>query len=219
MKLTHAGSGPSEVVRCFWFNFLCCGFFLFSLVFPIFLRILLVFYFPGQFFLNYCFAAPGMCRLGRVIGATCVQRCRWAVSSKSTMGHESPLSNPIQPNRQRIVCIENTRSSLRLPPPGRASKSVVAQPKGSGMEAAADEEQEGLSAQSPAQAPPSSASSLPKVPCLPLPPTLPLAPRFSPPERGLMYLVSQEQSQVELELRLLQALEFYPPSKLKGGVL
>ncbi|XP_051209940.1 uncharacterized protein [Lolium perenne] len=51
------------------------------------------------------------------------------------------------------------------------------------MEAAADEEQEGLSAQSPAQAPPSSASSLPKV---------------------------------ELELRLLQALEFYPPSKLKG---
>ncbi|PNT70934.1 hypothetical protein BRADI_2g20080v3 [Brachypodium distachyon] len=51
------------------------------------------------------------------------------------------------------------------------------------MEAAADEEQEGLSA----QAPPSSASSLPK-----------------------------EQSQVELELRLLQALEFYPPSKLKG---
>ncbi|AQK87540.1 hypothetical protein ZEAMMB73_Zm00001d038681 [Zea mays] len=25
-----------------------------------------------------------------------------------------------------------------------------------------------------------------------------------------------EQSQVELELRLLQALEFYPPSKLKG---
>ncbi|PWZ18817.1 hypothetical protein Zm00014a_013775 [Zea mays] len=40
---------------------------------------------------------------------------------------------------------------------------------------------------SPAQAPPSSASSLPK-----------------------------EQSQVELELRLLQALEFYPPSKLKG---
>ncbi|BAF17936.1 uncharacterized protein [Oryza sativa Japonica Group] len=55
------------------------------------------------------------------------------------------------------------------------------------MEAAADEEQEGISAQSPAQAPPSSASSLPK-----------------------------EQSQVELELRVLQALEFYPPSKLKG---
>jgi hypothetical protein len=26
----------------------------------------------------------------------------------------------------------------------------------------------------------------------------------------------QEQSQVELELKLLQALEFYPPSKLKG---
>ncbi|KAL6609676.1 hypothetical protein ACP70R_039645 [Stipagrostis hirtigluma subsp. patula] len=42
-------------------------------------------------------------------------------------------------------------------------------------------------ADSPAQAPPSSASSLPKEP-----------------------------SQVELELRLLQALEFYPPSKLKG---
>ncbi|TVU20625.1 hypothetical protein EJB05_36840 [Eragrostis curvula] len=40
---------------------------------------------------------------------------------------------------------------------------------------------------SPAQAPPSSASSLPK-----------------------------EHSQVELELRLLQGLEFYPPSKLKG---
>uniref|UniRef100_A0A452ZJD3 Chromatin modification-related protein EAF7 n=4 Tax=Triticinae TaxID=1648030 RepID=A0A452ZJD3_AEGTS len=71
--------------------------------------------------------------------------------------------------------------------PGSPTNFVVAHVKGSGMEAAADEEQEGLSAQSPAQAPPSSASSLPK-----------------------------EQSQVELELRLLQALEFYPPSKLKG---
>ncbi|KAL5202276.1 hypothetical protein ABZP36_013228 [Zizania latifolia] len=63
---------------------------------------------------------------------------------------------------------------------------AVARGKVSGeMEAAADEEeqQEGISAQSPAQAPPSSTSSLPKV---------------------------------EMELRVLQALEFYPPSKLKG---
>ncbi|KAJ0094428.1 hypothetical protein Patl1_16668 [Pistacia atlantica] len=50
-----------------------------------------------------------------------------------------------------------------------------------------DEEQEGMSVHSPCKAPPSSASSLPK-----------------------------EQSQVELELRLLEALEIYPPVKLQG---
>ncbi|XP_031274438.1 uncharacterized protein LOC116132897 isoform X3 [Pistacia vera] len=50
-----------------------------------------------------------------------------------------------------------------------------------------DEEQEGMSVHSPCKAPPSSASSLPK-----------------------------EQSQVELELRLLEALEIYPPVKLRG---
>ncbi|XP_038724961.1 uncharacterized protein LOC120016315 isoform X1 [Tripterygium wilfordii] len=50
-----------------------------------------------------------------------------------------------------------------------------------------EEEQDGMSAHSPCKAPPSSASSLPK-----------------------------EQSQVELELRLLEALEIYPPGKLKG---
>ncbi|XP_020276371.1 uncharacterized protein LOC109850718 isoform X2 [Asparagus officinalis] len=55
------------------------------------------------------------------------------------------------------------------------------------MEAAAEEEQDGLSVHSPGQAPPSSASSLPK-----------------------------EHSQVDLELRILEALEIYPPSKLKG---
>ncbi|OAY70258.1 uncharacterized protein LOC109714744 [Ananas comosus] len=54
-------------------------------------------------------------------------------------------------------------------------------------EAVGEEEQEGLSVHSPAQAPPSSASSLPK-----------------------------EQTQVELELRLLEALEVYPPAKLQG---
>ncbi|GKU99687.1 hypothetical protein SLEP1_g12494 [Rubroshorea leprosula] len=46
-----------------------------------------------------------------------------------------------------------------------------------------------MSVHSPCKAPPSSASSLPK-----------------------------EQSQVELELRLLQALEFYPPTKLRGKI-
>ncbi|KAA8532907.1 hypothetical protein F0562_032976 [Nyssa sinensis] len=50
-----------------------------------------------------------------------------------------------------------------------------------------DEEQDGMSVHSPCNAPPSSASSLRK-----------------------------EQSQVELELRLLEALEIYPPAKLRG---
>ncbi|RWR72898.1 hypothetical protein CKAN_00114500 [Cinnamomum micranthum f. kanehirae] len=49
------------------------------------------------------------------------------------------------------------------------------------------EEQDGLSVHSAGQAPPSSASSLPK-----------------------------EHSQVELELRVLEALEIYPLSKLQG---
>ncbi|WOL07751.1 hypothetical protein Cni_G16498 [Canna indica] len=51
------------------------------------------------------------------------------------------------------------------------------------MEAAGEEDQEGLSIHSPGQAPPSSASSLPKV---------------------------------ELELRVLEALEMYPLSRLHG---
>ncbi|XP_026386436.1 uncharacterized protein LOC113281794 isoform X3 [Papaver somniferum] len=55
------------------------------------------------------------------------------------------------------------------------------------MEVGREEEQDGLSVHSPSQAPPSSASSLPK-----------------------------EQSEVELELRLLEALEIYPLTKLQG---
>ncbi|MCL7035647.1 hypothetical protein MKW94_001976 [Papaver nudicaule] len=55
------------------------------------------------------------------------------------------------------------------------------------MEVGGEEEQDGLSVHSPCQAPPSSASSLPK-----------------------------EQSEVELELRLLEALEIYPLAKLQG---
>ncbi|KAF5745748.1 hypothetical protein HS088_TW07G01340 [Tripterygium wilfordii] len=58
---------------------------------------------------------------------------------------------------------------------------------GGGVGMTKEEEQDGMSVQSPCKAPPSSASSLPK-----------------------------EQSQVELELRLLEALEIYPPSKLKA---
>ncbi|XP_022968533.1 uncharacterized protein LOC111467738 [Cucurbita maxima] len=50
-----------------------------------------------------------------------------------------------------------------------------------------DEEQDGMSVHSPCKAPPSSASSLPK-----------------------------EQSQIELELKILQALEIYPLVKLQG---
>ncbi|KAK8942530.1 hypothetical protein KSP39_PZI009261 [Platanthera zijinensis] len=49
------------------------------------------------------------------------------------------------------------------------------------------EEQDGLSVHSPGQVPPSSVSSLRK-----------------------------EQMQVELELRILEALEIYPPAKLQG---
>ncbi|KAK4763312.1 hypothetical protein SAY87_013167 [Trapa incisa] len=58
---------------------------------------------------------------------------------------------------------------------------------GGGGGAKKEEEQDGVSVHSPCKAPPSSASSLPK-----------------------------EQSQIELELRLLQALEIYPPVKLQG---
>ncbi|KAG6601472.1 hypothetical protein SDJN02_06296 [Cucurbita argyrosperma subsp. argyrosperma] len=50
-----------------------------------------------------------------------------------------------------------------------------------------EEEQDGISVHSPCKAPPSSASSLPK-----------------------------EQPQIELELKLLQALEIYPLVKLQG---
>ncbi|TKY60537.1 regulation of transcription [Spatholobus suberectus] len=50
-----------------------------------------------------------------------------------------------------------------------------------------EEEQDGMSVHSPCKPPPSSASSLPK-----------------------------EHAQVELELRLLEALEIYPPMKLQG---
>ncbi|KAK8977172.1 hypothetical protein V6N11_021259 [Hibiscus sabdariffa] len=50
-----------------------------------------------------------------------------------------------------------------------------------------EEDQDGVSVHSPCKAPPSSASSLPK-----------------------------EQQEVELELRLLEALEIYPPVKLRG---
>ncbi|KAI0497728.1 hypothetical protein KFK09_020962 [Dendrobium nobile] len=55
------------------------------------------------------------------------------------------------------------------------------------METGGEEEQDGLSGHSPGQAPPSSASSLPK-----------------------------EHPQVELELRILEALEIYHPAKLQG---
>ncbi|KAL9329852.1 hypothetical protein ACSQ67_004855 [Phaseolus vulgaris] len=51
-----------------------------------------------------------------------------------------------------------------------------------------EEEQDGMSVHSPCKPPPSSASSLPK-----------------------------EQSQVELEMRLLEALEIYPPMRLQGN--
>ncbi|XP_009356397.2 uncharacterized protein LOC103947247 isoform X1 [Pyrus x bretschneideri] len=57
----------------------------------------------------------------------------------------------------------------------------------SGGKGREEEEQDGMSVHSPCKPPPSSASSLPK-----------------------------EQSQVELELRLLEALEIYPPGKLQG---
>ncbi|XVF43215.1 hypothetical protein PTKIN_Ptkin02bG0022800 [Pterospermum kingtungense] len=59
--------------------------------------------------------------------------------------------------------------------------------RGRGREKEKEEEQDGVSVHSPCKAPPSSASSVPK-----------------------------EQQQVELELRLLEALEIYPPVKLRG---
>ncbi|KAM7250894.1 hypothetical protein ACFE04_022777 [Oxalis oulophora] len=52
---------------------------------------------------------------------------------------------------------------------------------------AKEEEQDGVSVHSPCKAPPSSASS-----------------------------ISKEHAQVEIELRLLEALEIYPPVKLRG---
>ncbi|XP_021910375.1 uncharacterized protein LOC110824132 isoform X2 [Carica papaya] len=55
--------------------------------------------------------------------------------------------------------------------------------EGAGGGKGREEEQDGMSVHSPCKAPPSSASSLPKV---------------------------------ELELRLLEALEIYPPAKLRG---
>ncbi|XP_004490161.1 uncharacterized protein [Cicer arietinum] len=58
---------------------------------------------------------------------------------------------------------------------------------GGGAAKPKEEEQDGMSVHSPCKPPPSSASSLPK-----------------------------EQAQVELELRLLEALEIYPPIKLQG---
>ncbi|GMP58538.1 hypothetical protein CsSME_00022167 [Camellia sinensis var. sinensis] len=58
---------------------------------------------------------------------------------------------------------------------------------GGGGGGSREEEQDGMSVHSPCKAPPSSASSLRK-----------------------------EQSQVELELKLLEALAIYPPSKLRG---
>lgn len=57
-------------------------------------------------------------------------------------------------------------------------------------EAGREEEQDGMSVHSPCKAPPSSASSL-----------------------------SKEQAQVDLELRLLEALAIYPPSKLQGRAI
>ncbi|XP_020581522.1 uncharacterized protein LOC110025403 isoform X1 [Phalaenopsis equestris] len=54
------------------------------------------------------------------------------------------------------------------------------------METGGEEDQDGLSVHSPGQTPPSSASSLPK------------------------------DLQVDLELRILEALEIYPPAKLQG---
>ncbi|KAI9169265.1 hypothetical protein LWI28_009730 [Acer negundo] len=58
---------------------------------------------------------------------------------------------------------------------------------GGGRDKDKEDEQDGMSVHSPCKAPLSSASSLPK-----------------------------EQSQVDLELRLLEALEIYPPVKLRG---
>ncbi|CAK9181188.1 unnamed protein product [Ilex paraguariensis] len=58
---------------------------------------------------------------------------------------------------------------------------------GGGKKEEQEHEQEGMSVHSPCKPPPSSASSL-----------------------------RSEQSQVELELRLLEALEIYPPAKLQG---
>lgn len=79
-----------------------------------------------------------------------------------------------------------------------------------------EQDQDGLSAHSPFQAPRSSASSLSKVIYL-----------STYPEFGHSYfayvgfvsflqLSWQDLPQVELELRLLQALEIYHPAKLQG---
>ncbi|KAK2636079.1 hypothetical protein Ddye_030871 [Dipteronia dyeriana] len=68
-----------------------------------------------------------------------------------------------------------------------AKQARIGTEAGGGRDRDKEDEQDGMSVHSPCKAPPSSASSLPK-----------------------------EQSQVELELRLLEALEIYPPVKLRG---
>lgn len=85
------------------------------------------------------------------------------------------------------------------------------------MEPAGEEEQDGVSVHSPAQAPPSSASSLPKA-CSWFPSRL-ICWLDSVKQSNLLYFCGQNQdhSQVELELRALEALETYPPVRLKGN--
>ena len=97
---------------------------------------------------------------------------------------------------------------------------------------AKEEEQDGMSVHSPCKAPPSSTSSLSKA-------SLNVCIRVSVSflsfflffflfgvggwgslgffvELGCLFVVKQEQSQVDLELRILEALEIYPLVKLQG---
>ncbi|XP_078436599.1 chromatin modification-like protein, partial [Wolffia australiana] len=78
---------------------------------------------------------------------------------------------------ENVICRDYSRISLVF----RLGRRKIEEPSG-------EEEQDGLSVHSAGQAPPSSASSLPK----------------------------QEHSQAEVELRVLEALEIYPPCKLQG---
>uniref|UniRef100_A0A0D3D6T4 Chromatin modification-related protein EAF7 n=1 Tax=Brassica oleracea var. oleracea TaxID=109376 RepID=A0A0D3D6T4_BRAOL len=77
-----------------------------------------------------------------------------------------------------------------------------------------EEEQDGMSVLSPCKALPSSASSLSKVSLFFICHLLIFLLCVIVIVLGL--IDSQEQSQVELELTLLEALEIYPPVKLRG---
>ncbi|KAK7385766.1 hypothetical protein VNO78_31619 [Psophocarpus tetragonolobus] len=100
-----------------------------------------------------------------------------------------PIIEKITSHYKEVVLVVLLQGLCFLPVWRSCIQSYIKTQMSSGRKAGKpkEEEQDGVSVHSPCKPPPSSASSLPK-----------------------------EQSQVELELRLLEALEIYPPMKLQG---